>query len=121
MSNTIGSFISNNVKGIRSSEKILKIFEYVKNNIHHNSFVFLEETHPLTQDEKKWNYDFKDPLFFSHGITNSCGVVIDFCGLKSLHITDKKCDDNSRILIIDAKVNDAKFLLVNIYNFEYRI
>ena len=40
MSNIIGSFISNNVKDVRSSEKRLKIFEYVKNNIHHNGFVF---------------------------------------------------------------------------------
>ena len=45
MSNAIGNFISNNVKGIRSSEKRLKIFEYLKNNIHHNSFAFLQETH----------------------------------------------------------------------------
>ena len=65
MSYTIRNFISNNVKGIRSSEKRLKIFEYLKNNIHHNGFVFLQETHSLTQDEKKWKDDFKDPLFFS--------------------------------------------------------
>ena len=36
--------------------------------------------------------------------------------LKSLHITDKKSDENGRILKIDAKVNDKKFLLVNTYN-----
>ena len=90
MSNTIGNFISNNVKGIRSSEKRLKIFEYLKNNIHHNGFVFLQETHSLIQDEKKWKDDLEDPLFFSHGSTNSCGVAIGFCRLKSLHIIDKK-------------------------------
>ena len=43
MTNTIGNFISNNVKGIRSSEKRLKISEYLKNNMHHNGFVFLQE------------------------------------------------------------------------------
>ena len=116
LSNTIDNYVSNNVKGIRSSEKRLKIFEYLKNNIHHNGFVFLQETHLLTQDEKKWKDDFKDPLFFSHGSTNSCGVAIGFCGLKSLHIIDKKFDENGQFLIIDAKVNDEKFLLVNLYN-----
>ena len=89
-SNTIGNFISNNVKRIRSFEERLKIFEYLKNNIHHNSFVFLKETHSLSQDEKKWKDDFKDPLFFSHGSTNSCGVATGFCWLKSLHIIDRK-------------------------------
>ena len=55
-------------------------------------------------------------MFFSHGSTNSCGVAIGFYGLKSLHIIDKKSDENGRILIIDAKVNYEKFLLVNLYN-----
>ena len=55
-------------------------------------------------------------MFFSHGSTNSCGVAVGFCGLKSLHVIDKKSDENGRILIIDAKVNDEKFLLVNLYN-----
>ena len=104
------------LKGIRSSEKRLKIFEYLKNNIHHNGFVFLQETHSLTQDEKKWKDDFKDPLLFWHGSTNSCGVAIGFCRLRSLHLIDKKSDENGRILITDAKVNDEKFLLVNVYN-----
>ena len=30
-----------------------------------------------------------------------------------MHITDKKSDENGQILIIDVKVNDEKFLLVN--------
>ena len=34
----------------RSCEKRLKIFEYQKNNIDHNGFVFLQETQSFTQD-----------------------------------------------------------------------
>ena len=93
-----------------------KIFEYLKNNIHHNGFVFLQETHSLTQDEKQWKDYFKDPLFFLHDSRNSCGEAIGFWGLKSFHIIDKKSDENCRISIIDAKVNDEKFLPVNFYN-----
>ena len=52
MSNTIGKFISINVKGIRFSEKKLKIFEYLKNTMQHYSFVFMQETHSLTQDKR---------------------------------------------------------------------
>ena len=58
---------------------------------------------------------FKDPLLFSYGSTNSCGVAIGFCGLKSLHIIDKKYDKNGRMLTLDAKVNGKKFLLLNLY------
>ena len=52
MSNTIGNFISNNVKDIRSSDKRLKIFEYLKNNILHNGFVFLQETHSRNSHQR---------------------------------------------------------------------
>ena len=62
--NTIGNFISNNVTGIRSSEKRLKIFEYLKNNINHNGFVFLQETPSLTQDEKRGKMISKILCFF---------------------------------------------------------
>ena len=98
MSHTIGKFISNNVKGFRSSEKRLKIFEYLKSNIHHKGFVFLQEIHSLKQYEKKWKDNFKDPLFFfTHGSTSSCGVAIGFYGMKYLYIIDKKSDKNGRI------------------------
>ena len=104
MLNAIGNFISNNVGGIHSSEKRLKIFKYLKNNIHHKGFAFLRETGSLTEDEKKRKNDFKDPLFFFNMVVqNSCGVVID---LKSLCITDKNSDENGQLLITDTKVND---------------
>ena len=53
--NGIYKFFSNNVKEIKVSEKRLKLFEYLNNNINGNSFIFLQET----QDE------FGGPLFFT--------------------------------------------------------
>ena len=50
--------------------------------------------------KKKWKDDFKDPLFFSHGSTNSCEVAIGFCGLNSLHIIDKKLMKTIKFLIV---------------------
>ena len=58
------NFISNNVKGIKASEKRLKLFEYLKNNINNNGFIFLQETHSLSNDELKWKDEFGGPLFF---------------------------------------------------------
>ena len=65
------NFISNNVKGINASEKRLKLFEYLKNNINNNGFLFLQETHSSLKEERKWKYNFQGPLFFSHGKSNS--------------------------------------------------
>ena len=86
------NFISNNVKGIKASEKRLKVFEYLKNNINDNGFIFLQETHLLSNDELKWKDEFGGPLFFSHGKSNSCGVAIGYCGTEAFKMVNTACD-----------------------------
>ena len=66
-------FISNNVKGIQKSEKRIKIFEYLKNSISPNGFIFLQETHSSVNDEKRWCNELNGS-YFSHGKTDSGGV-----------------------------------------------
>ena len=66
-------FISNNVKGIQMSEKRIKMFEYLKNIISPNGFIFLQKTHSSVDDEKRWCDELNADLFFSHGkIFRSC-------------------------------------------------
>ena len=79
------SFLSNNVKGIKASEKRLNLLEYFRNLSTPAGFVFLQETHSSVDVEKKWNDDFQGQLFFSHGKTNSCGVAIGYYGKKPLN------------------------------------
>ena len=61
------NFISNNVKGIKASEKCLKLFEYLRNKINNNGFVFSQETHLSLKDEQKWKDGFKESSIFSYG------------------------------------------------------
>ena len=44
--------MSNNVKGIKASEKRLKLFEYLRSNINNNGFIFLQEIHSTSNDEE---------------------------------------------------------------------
>ena len=76
------SFISNNGKGIQAVSKQIKIFEYLKNYVTSNGFIFLQETHSSITVEKVWSDEFEGQLFFSHGKTNSCGVAIGFVGTR---------------------------------------
>ena len=110
------SFVSNNVKGLQNKEKRIKLFEYLKNNISSNGFIFLQETYSHHNDEKKWADEFGGSLVFSHGKTNSCGVLIGFLGSKQIDILDQKSDKNGRILILKVKVEDRSFVLINLYN-----
>ena len=109
------NFISNNVKGIKASEKRLKLFEYLKNNINDNGFIFLQETHSLSNDELKWKDEFGGPLF-PHEKSNSCVVAIGYCGTEDFKVVNTACDKNGRIQIIDAKLNGTNLLLINFYN-----
>ena len=113
------SFISNNVKGLKAISKRIKIFEYLKNNVTSNGFIFLQETHSSIKDEKLWIDEFEGQLFFSHGKTNSCGVAIGFVGKKVLNILNIKRDNLGCILVIEVKLDDSYFVLINMYNATY--
>ena len=109
------SFISNNVKGLQAISKRIKIFEYLKNYVTSNGFIFLQETHSSVKDEKLWNDEFEGQLFFSHGKTNSCGVAIGFVAKKALNILNIKRANLGRILVIEVKIDQSDFVLINIY------
>ena len=74
------SFITNNVKGMQSSKKRLKLMQSFKDKIGSNGVLFLQETHSDSKVEQKWKEDFEGPIFFSHGKSNSCGVLIAYFG-----------------------------------------
>ena len=62
------SFTTNNVKGIQSSKKRLKLIQHLKDKV------------GLTEVKQKWKKDFKGQVFFSHGKTNSCSVLTAYFG-----------------------------------------
>ena len=110
-------FISNNVKGLQNSLKRIKIFEYLKNNLGSNGFLFLQETHSSLADGKRWVDELKGPIFFSHGKSDSCGVATGYIGNNKVDVLGKKkTDKNGRIFILDVMVKETNFVLANIYN-----
>ena len=52
--------------------------------------------------------------FFSHETTISCGVMIGYLG--SNKVNRIKNDNQGRILIVDADINEETFVLINVYN-----
>ena len=56
-----------------------------------------QETHSSLNDEKQWKDEFN-------------------CGKISFDLIDQKSDENGRILIIEAKINEDNFIVINIYN-----
>ena len=54
--------------------------------------------------------------FSSYGKRNSFWVGIGYIGSNKVDVLDKIIDKNGRILILDVKVDESNFVLVNIYN-----
>ena len=107
----------NDVKSLQSYIKRLKIFEYLENKSGPNGILVLQETHS-TENENyiRWNDDFNGQTHYSHGKSNSCGVLIAFLG--SITYTDRKKAPNKhgRILIIEALIDDTEFILNKLNN-----
>ena len=59
------NFLSNNVNGLKSSKKRIKMFEYFREKISNNGIIFLQETRSWEDTLNKWRNDFKGEVFFS--------------------------------------------------------
>ena len=116
MINNYIQFISNNLKRLQSLEKRIKVFEYLKNCISNNAFMFLQEMYSTAYNEKRWQGDLKGKKFFSHGHSNSRGVAIGFLGNMNFNVLNKIQYKDGRILILGVQVDDAAFLLISLYN-----
>ena len=106
-------FISNNVKGIQSIKKRLKLTEYYKSKITTHGILCLQETHSSRDDEQKWRHSFGGNTFFSHGKINSSGVLISYIGTHNFAVNNQKTDNDGRIFILDVTTNDVNLVLIN--------
>ena len=79
-------FITNNVKGIQSFKKKLKLIQYFKDKIGSTGVLFLQETDFNSKIEQKWKEDFKGQVVFSHGKINSCGVLTAYFGKETFFV-----------------------------------
>ena len=61
-------FISNNVKGMKSSKTRLELLRYFKDRVKigSNAVIFPKESHSDSKVEQKWKKALKVQFFFSH-------------------------------------------------------
>lgn len=109
------NIITYNVKGMRDSNKRLKLFHYIRNHLQSGIF-FLQETHSTPSDEERWEKEWGGKLFFSHGSSNSTGVITGFTENFEPEIQKMTSDKNGRILLMEIIVDHQTCLLINFYN-----
>ena len=89
------------------------MFEYFKGQIVNDGIIFLWETHSSEETFNKWRDDIKRDVFFSHSITSSCSVMIDYLGNKKFSINKIFKGNNGRVLINEADIETETFILLN--------
>ena len=65
--------------------------------------------------ETDWKNDWKGKVVFSHGLTNSRGVVTLISPGIDISITDTKRDYEGRFLLIDCIIAECRYILVSLY------
>ena len=76
--------------------------------------LFLQETHSSVETEKKQIDDFKDKVYYSHGKTNSCRVLIAIYGNLNICIKNKVKDYDGRVLTLEATIDGSISLYIYI-------
>ena len=96
---------SQNVDGIGSCEiKRQTIFDYL--NRKGVGIFMLQETHSTPALEQKFKDQFgSDDMYFSHGSSNSCGVLTVISGNYEATVINKIKDYDGRYLILDVEKN----------------
>ena len=91
---------------IQNNSKRLSVVEYFKNKLGNSVILLLQETHSTFNDENIWKNDFNVPVFYSHGTSQSCGVLIAYFGYLSFSVNKQVKDKNGHILILALNIGE---------------
>ena len=105
--------VSQNVKGLKADKvKRQTVFNYLKEN---GDIAFLQETHSTPDTEELWKKECDCEVFFSHGTSQSCGVMVFFSKKLDIEVTEKIIDSDGRFILLKCIVQGTKILLYNVY------
>ena len=105
------------IGGHSDSNKRRKLFNYLKKHSSPKAIVFLQETHNTKKVENLWTSQWgcgKGSIHFSHGTSNSTGVLLAFREGLDVKIEATFTDNGGRLLILKAKIQDNPVILVNV-------
>ena len=105
-----------NVKGLQNKNKRLKVFSYLKEKVNNRGIVFMQETHSSPEVEDSWKKEWDGDLIFSHGSSNSTGVIIGLTKNLGFSIDKITRDTHGRVVIINITADSQDYVLINFYN-----
>ena len=102
-----------NVKGLRDGKKRTAVFTWLKKK--NFDIYLLQETHSTGPDIGHWKRAWGSSCFWSHGTSNSRGSAILFNKNCDFQLIKHACDVDGRFVIIDIKICNIVYTIINIY------
>lgn len=109
------NLISNNFQGLKLSEKRIKLFEPIKSKLAPSVFFLLWKLIHPRKSNKNGNMNWMNKYFWKWEI-QFVWCFYSFSGSKSVIITKEISDKNGRKLLLQVKVDDEIYLLINLYS-----
>lgn len=91
------------------------MFTWLQTHNPSNTVFFLQETHSSVDHEQTWRSEWGSDMFYSHGTTESKGVVIMFPKQLDVTVSQQINDDHGRYILLDCLIDSSRFILVNVY------
>ena len=104
-----------NCQGLGDSKKRKDVFMYLKAKHYTSNIYFLKDTHFTKQDENVIKSQWGSKILFSSFKPNSRGVAILVNDNCEFELFNMKQDEGGNYIILDVKIEDIPFLLINIY------
>ena len=77
--------------------------------------IVLQEAYSSSEIEKLWSAEWGGKMFFCHSSKHIKGTVIMFNLSLDVEIVECIISEKGRIVILEAQIDDTKFIFVNIY------
>ena len=111
------NFLSNKKMGLIRQKIELKCLDTLGRKSQIMEYYSYRKLIPLMTPSSTGVTILKLNYFFSHGTTDSCGVMIGYLGRNKIKVNRTKNDNQGRILIVNADIDEETFVLIfNLYN-----
>ena len=107
------TFLSLNVRGLRSYSKRTAVFTWLRRK--KADIIFLQETYSTLEVENTWKAEWRGKVYFSHGTNHSRGTMILIRDDLEFDFENVEIDPNGRSILLEATVQGFPLLLLNIY------
>ena len=106
--------LSLNIRGLHKEKKRRSLFKRLK--VENIQICFLQETFSTPKVEQRWRNEWGGKMFCVHGTNHARGVMILLKPGMDVDILNIHQDDIGRVLLVEAKIKDTVFKLLNIYS-----